>query len=410
MNNGRNHEERGQSLIIVAFLFLALIILAAIAADVTNAYYQRRTAQNAADAAALAAAQELGHQLRGEAVADADVLAMLDGFAGRNEVGKVKGNYLDEDETPIGEIGGGYIPDGAFGVEATAFLTAPTFFGGVVGMDGYPLDAEAAVQFGTVCYGGDCLLPISIFTGGFEDNPDYPTFDEQGTCYNLWDGAGGGNFGWLNWSSQGAQYSCMTYVDEDAPNDCSADCVDMNMDPTYCADQPDDMVMIGDYVAGTAGIKNAAAVRYWLDDYIDNNRIARFIVYDSTIDLGGPECGKTIWTDTGDLHKQQGTHYIVAGFAAFRITGYRLSQGVGQVVTRDEIDPTTCVDYPSSAGQCCMDWLQLEDGTFECSLWEECDHNTGEVNRITGVPVPWTEDAYDTCEGVGNFWAPRLTR
>ena len=84
MKSSRNEDQKGQSIIIVAFLFLALIILAAIAVDVTSAYFDRRVAQNAADAAALAAAQELGHHLRGESTTNADVLYQLDDFAQRN--------------------------------------------------------------------------------------------------------------------------------------------------------------------------------------------------------------------------------------------------------------------------------------------------------------------------------------
>jgi len=418
MTESRNHGQRGQSIIIVAFVLVAIVILAAIATDVTNAYAQRRTAQNAADAAALAAAQELGHHLRGETTSDANVALMLHNFAGRNDVGRVEGNYLDEHGVVLDEIGNGSIPNAAFGVEATAYITAPTFFAGVVGMDGMPLDAEAAVQFGQVCYGGDCLLPIAIYSGGFEDDSSYPSFLE-GQCYNLWDGAGGPNFGWLNWSSQGAQYSCMNYGVEDPPNDCSADCIDLNMDPTYCENQPDDMVMIGDYVGGATGIKNAIALRDWLDDYIDNQRVARLVVYEHVLELGPAACGKTTWKD-GDIHQQKGTHYEVAGFAAFVITGYRLSNGEGNVVMRDTApcspqDPDVILDYPNANGECCLAWSEYEDPDDDtigwiCDEWGECDHNTGDVNRITGYAVPWTADAYDTCEGVGNFWAPYLTR
>ncbi len=172
MNSSEKETQKGQSIIIVAFIFLALIIMAAIAVDVTSTYSHRRTAQNSADAAALAAAQELGHYLRGESTTNADVLYHLNDFAQRNGASRVTGRYLDESRAPIGEIvAGGSIPAEALGVEATAFITAPAFFGGAVGMDGYPLSAEAAVEFATVCYGGECLLPISVYAGGFEPSP-----------------------------------------------------------------------------------------------------------------------------------------------------------------------------------------------------------------------------------------------
>ena len=56
-------EQQGQSIILVAIALIALVIFAAIAVDISNTYVHRRTAQNAADAAALAGARELARQL-----------------------------------------------------------------------------------------------------------------------------------------------------------------------------------------------------------------------------------------------------------------------------------------------------------------------------------------------------------
>jgi hypothetical protein len=410
MDSSRNEEQKGQSIILVAFLFLALVILAAIAVDVTSAYSDRRVAQNAADAAALAAAQELGHHLRGEYVTNDDVLFQLNDFAQRNGASRVTGNYLDENRAPLAEIvAGGSIPEDALGVEATAHITAPTFFGGVVGFDGYPLSAEAGVEFESVCYGGECLLPIAVFAGGFKSGSayDWVVDFEDGQCYNLWDGKGGGNFGWLNWSNQGDDFSCKS---AGSSADCSATCVERNMNPDTCIDQPADMVWVGDEVGGGPGIMNASQIRAWLDYYIDTpGLIARLLLYDETEEYGGATCGTATWNN-GQLKKRQGTFYIVEGFGAFKITGYRLSQGKGKAVMRDEIPPETCVDYPSEDGLCCYYWEECEDGScdYECAEWVECDYNTGDVNRITGVFQAWTEDTYETCEASGNFLAPRL--
>ena len=49
-------NEHGQSLIIVALIMVALIAMLAFALDGGNTYFQRRNAQNAADAAAIAGA------------------------------------------------------------------------------------------------------------------------------------------------------------------------------------------------------------------------------------------------------------------------------------------------------------------------------------------------------------------
>ena len=58
----KEEKQGGQSIILVAIMALALVALAAMAVDLSNAYFFRRTAQNAADAAALAAAEELAYQ------------------------------------------------------------------------------------------------------------------------------------------------------------------------------------------------------------------------------------------------------------------------------------------------------------------------------------------------------------
>jgi hypothetical protein len=425
MDKNRSNEQTGQSIILVAFLFVAIIIFVAIAVDTTKAYYDRRTAQNAADAAALAAAQELGHYLRGESTDDADVKTKLDDFAARNGAPKVTGWYLDEAESQITAIGLGTIPTNALGVEATAYVTAPTYFGGIIGLDGLPLEAEAVVQFRSVCYGGECLLPIAVYAGGYPDadpQDNYIDFTD-GQCYNLWDGLGGANFGWLNWSNQGITYTCKSESYPVPVDDCSADCIGYNLNPEFCVDQPEDMVTVGDKVAGAPGVNNADFILDWLDHYIREEEAVRFVVYDSISDEGGPACGKTIYKDNGTIQRQ-GTYYNVAGFGAFQITGYRLSSGGGGAVLTDThgITPESCLDFPGQEGLCCKEWVECSTGGsdiyYECGdceqddpdYWEACEYNTGNVNRITGIARTWVEDAFSTCNAVGNFLAPRLTK
>ena len=55
----KNKNERGQSLVIIAIAFLALVAMAALIIDGGSLYLNRRNAQTAADAAALAGAHEL---------------------------------------------------------------------------------------------------------------------------------------------------------------------------------------------------------------------------------------------------------------------------------------------------------------------------------------------------------------
>ena len=160
MHDSRNDNQQGQSIVLVAFVFLGLIAMAAIAVDVTSAYSERRTAQNAADAAALAAAQELGHYLRGEWTTNDDVLFQLNDFARRNGASRVTGYYLDEDRNPLAEIvAGGSIPEDALGVE-----------GGYYADQGYAPEF-CAPRFGGIRDGDSTCAP----DGGWSARPWPPT-------------------------------------------------------------------------------------------------------------------------------------------------------------------------------------------------------------------------------------------
>jgi hypothetical protein len=378
----------------------------------TGAYADGQTAQNAADFGALAAAQELGYYVRGESVTDADVYAELWDYAHRqsDEIDKVGGNYRDQNGFVLARIGDGLIPNNALGIEATATITAETFFAGVVGLHGLSLERYAAVQFESVCYAGGCLLPVGVYGGGYEYPPE-PVEFVSGQCYNLWDGSGGANFGWLNWSNQGTvdppigEFSCK---EQYGLSECSTECLDRLMNPLYCSTQPDNMVGVGDEVGGGAGVKNASVLLNYLDDYIDNNIVARVPVYNQVIHYGGAQCGRTKYKD-GEVFSRSGTFYVVGGIGAFQITGYRLSDGVGGAVTRDTIDPSTCVNYPGDSGECCLEWVWDDfDEDWDCTEWVPCNYEEGNTNRITGIARPWTEYGHETCEAIGNVLAPTL--
>lgn len=416
MNEPHLFRQRGQTLILVAVAFVALLLFVAVAVDMSNAYAHRRTAQNAADAAALGAAQELGRQINGHYEDDTAIKRELNKFAERNGIAdtdgipgnevndNIVGYYVDANgerigEQPIGSVGD--VPDHALGVEATAHIQAPTFFGGIVGLSGLPLRAEAAVQFQAACSSGDCVLPIAVHAMGFQGgNPSQgiPGFVE-GQCYNLWDGEGPGNFGWLNWSTKG--FSCPGEIGDD----CSADCLVYNLNPDFCTRHGELMINVGDLIGGTTGVKNANQVRNWLKYYIDNEIVALMVVYDQIVNPGG--CGKVV---NGVPHGQM---YRVAGMGAFQITGYRLSSGKGKAVVYDThgVDPTTCLDFPPCYRRCdengenCVPCEPGTEGCIACN-WIE----TGEMNRITGIARPYTGGDAGNCHAVGNLLAPRLSK
>ncbi|MDD2921623.1 MAG: pilus assembly protein TadG-related protein [Anaerolineales bacterium] len=59
MFKNKNKNERGQSIIIIAIMFLGLVAVAALIIDGGSLYLNRRVAQTAADAAAMAGAREM---------------------------------------------------------------------------------------------------------------------------------------------------------------------------------------------------------------------------------------------------------------------------------------------------------------------------------------------------------------
>lgn len=298
-------EDRGQSAVLVAIALLVLVIFAAITVDISSAYLGRRTAQNAADGAALAAVRQLAYQYNSGVWNDGAVKIELNNFGELNGAGdsdgilanavnnSVTGVYLDEGKTPIGVVGTGSVPADAMGVEATVFITTPAFFGGAVGRTGYPVQADATAMLELAC-GADCIVPVATHW--------YP-FTTTAECYNIWNGGGPGNYGWLNWSFQGIY--CHT-------GDCSAPCLRENMDHTIPCRSG--FISVGELVAGTVGTMNDKHVLDELEWYIDNEEEFTVIVWDQA-EAGGCDM-----------------EYRVAGFARMQLLGYQLSQGGGKTV------------------------------------------------------------------------------
>jgi hypothetical protein len=200
MEENSNPQERGQSIIIIAIAVIVLLIFAVIAVDLAYGYVHRRGDQNAADASSLAGARVLANIFNAndgeippalpvnlvlEAMndyAEKNGIEDTDGVAGNPINTNVNGYFLAQDGSRVSQITIdelGDIPTSARGVEAIANSVAPSFFGGIMGLDGLPIKADAAVVFqDNACY-MNCLAPIATLTMTFE-------YDQ---CYNIWDGS-----------------------------------------------------------------------------------------------------------------------------------------------------------------------------------------------------------------------------
>jgi hypothetical protein len=155
----RQRHERGQVLVVVALGITGLLAAAGVAVDVGRFYSEHRFLQNAADAAALAAANAL---IRGES--DADAIITAQSSLTRNFAGDPNGVVAPlPPSTPVYENGhagdpeflvNGILVSG--GEVRVAVQNALGYtFGRVVGLGNQPISARARVELV-----GD-LLPIA---------------------------------------------------------------------------------------------------------------------------------------------------------------------------------------------------------------------------------------------------------
>ncbi len=296
-------REEGQSVIMVVMVLVVLIALMALVVDVGNAYAQRRVAQNAADAAALAATGELA---RGDATTNHRVLATARDYAQQNGIDPttVVASYFRFDpdqrlEISLGIVAddGNHPPSAATGVIVSVARTFNTYLAGIVGRYHMTASASAPGYIGRgVCIAGDAtgLFPIAVDSGLFNNDRDqgYPTFD---ATYRVWgDRSAPGNFHWVSWDQNPGHTSDTTLV--------------ANMHDTLNSGR----WSVGGEVFAGPGVQNSSSVRAEL-----NVRIAES-------DPTRPGTVLLPVYDRVDGSGQNATYHVV-GFAWFKITAYDLS-------------------------------------------------------------------------------------
>jgi hypothetical protein len=352
MNQKDLRTQKGQSIILVAAAMVLLVMFVALAVDMSNAYYHRRTAQNGADGGALGGVRQMAVQINNKKKLDGLIQAEMNDFAERNGIldtdgifsntvnGNVVGYYVDAAGKRLPEepkVGGGTIPVGAYGVECLTTMVAPTYFGGIVGLDGVTVHARAVSVLKEVC-SNDCVVPIAMQVEALFKGNGQPKLTG---CFNIWNGSGAGNFGWLNWTWQ--ETACAdesrTCPEDCKVQDCDSGCLSYNLDPAHCASG---YIRTGDWAAGTSGVKTTDNnVLDWLDYYlglVDGIQHPFTIpVYDYTneIEPWSVNGGCSVMTDIEDP-SSGGLHYHIVGFAKMQIMGYQLSQGGGQIMVGDQ--------------------------------------------------------------------------
>ncbi len=160
--SSRSREnERGQAIVIIAFAMVGLLAFVALAIDGGNTLTERRRAQNAADAGALAGARTIIVQLANGIEFEEPVLRAINAAAEANGVDDSDGNppngnhintnvhayYTNRDGTPLAgnpEVGAfGAIPSGAQGIRVVADRHFRAFIAGLIGRPNLDANAEA---------------------------------------------------------------------------------------------------------------------------------------------------------------------------------------------------------------------------------------------------------------------------
>jgi hypothetical protein len=183
MNAHMEKQERGQVLVIVAAGIVVLLMISGLVLDGGFGLAQRRSAQNAADLAALAGARVLASFVSGDTVngTDANVVLSIDKTIAANKLpaityGAPDGpRYVDINGNLLPYVGSGTIPASAAGVSVRVAKSWKPFFAGLFGVSDWSTHANATARGGYRAGGpppGN-ILPIGV---------SKQTYDTYGTC------------------------------------------------------------------------------------------------------------------------------------------------------------------------------------------------------------------------------------
>jgi hypothetical protein len=321
-------KENGQSIIVIAVAVVVLLALVALVVDVGNAYAQRRRAQNAVDAAALAGARRLANRYLGEPVLEIQVLDDIETYAEKNGLNRdvVRAWFIDADGDRLETIDPwlGPAPGDAEGVEVAGDLPFATYFAHLLGFARMTASTYAkAWVLGGPC-SGDNLFPIVVSGDTFTNTTGSP---QIGYTYTIWDKDnkhGPGNWGFLYWEDGDGVNRC--------PDGCPQGPQVTVLGPNIQDTSRSGGWAVGDWVHGDVGVN--------MNPLLDE--LAPYI-------LGNP------WPEViiplFDLKRGTGNNleYRISGFAAFKLRC--AFNAKNQYVARDPGDCAPC-DTGSSSDKC----------------------------------------------------------
>ena len=319
-------REKGQTLVLVALMMMALLGLTAIAIDLSFVFVQRRGMQNASDAGALA-----GARLLSQFSAD-PTLSLRYRDVYYEVLRAVQANDAQEmtaylvhcgDRTPYYELrpndyGAIQRCPCACGVWVETKTTFGTFFAQLFTVNELSANAEAQAEFGLPRYATG-IAPIAVRNTVLQQG----VWGSVGQEYTFWDSGkeGGANRGWLGLDCH--------YPDKSSS--CSPDANSLKhwMDPPYYTGQSD----VGNFIGGDPGTKSS--VLHYADigetliipvfDYIYHFTNYRYCnsrdpKYNWSKCKAGESSEGTIPVYTPDSGYNGKYYYHITGFAAFLVT------------------------------------------------------------------------------------------
>ena len=347
-------KERGQSIVIIAFVVVILLALVAVVVDVGNAYAQRRVVQNAVDSAAMAGVSVLTEGLvngdpNGQffAVTDDMVMQEIEHYAELNGIdpNAVVAWYIDGSGQHLRQVGttpGSLVPrklpdaNGApqdvKGVDVKGDLPFNTYFAHLIGFSTMTASAPAQAWVQAGPCSGENLFPVTMITSTFPSGvPSICDPNNPPSCviYTMWEHEllAPGNFGWLYWEDN------LGVIRGTPPQGPQTGVLADNILYTNRSGYWN----VGDWVHGNVGV-NFQPVLDELECRINNENCPPGVSLE-------PEVTIPFYNNIQGTGNN--TFFRISAFGQFRLVCARNAQN--HYVEREPGDCGPCLDEPSSA-------------------------------------------------------------
>ena len=301
--------QRGQILVLFTLALVVLLLGTGLVVDGGYAFSQRRTAQNAADFAAMAGTRIVGEARTGQppgAGTAGNVQAAINSALLANNALLESAQYVDASGAALGNVvGAGAIPANAMGVAVNATTSWRPFFLGILGVDNWEATSTATAMTPGSSKGGG-VLPVGLNATIYDNLTECPVDDLTDCVSPLTSGVQNipGGFGWLSFGVNGNGNKCdFVSLGMLADGGCqmNQNFLDSQIGPP--ANSHGCCTVVG--LPGSADVINTLTGNEWADlsFYIDNQ-----------IPVWVP-----IWDTAGS--NGSGAYYHIVGFGAIVFAG-----------------------------------------------------------------------------------------